>query len=311
LASAKRLKTKHLCAGTRLANRDPDRIWELALKTPFLTSLTATTLLATLLCACSPYEFSGDEPGSPGAWGKADGIPAELEFATKVRVGDIILTSSGDGSSCWYLNKLQNWATKPRFCHAALVVERYGEVGFSTIEGLNESQGIQVITDAHEWLGNDPILAVLRVVDDDNEPLADEAIQEVVKTAMGWLDVEYIDPPISLHGDPHETGLYCSMLPYRAYLDATGVDLDAFSIYRTIMVPFFVTPDELYESPNSRVIYEKPSPEEPKPEEPNSEEPNPEDPAPPEEPDPEEPGPEEPPPPEDPTPDDPCPECWT
>jgi len=221
-----------------------------------------------------------------GGGGKADGIddvPAELAFATKIRTGDIILTSSDPERGCWYLNKLENWATNPRYCHAALVIAREGATGITTIEALNVDQDIQVLTGREHDLADDleTKLAVLRVVDDGGQPLSSDSIQAVVSKALEWVDVEYVEPPISLDGDPLKKGLYCSMLPYRAYLDATGIDLDAFSLNRTIMVPFIVTPDELYESDNTKVVLESAPqdpahvPQEPWPDEPPADDPPP------------------------------------
>jgi hypothetical protein len=215
--------------------------------------------LIGLLAACSGPLMDESEPALGAGWGKADGmdeVPAELAFATKVKVGDIIVTSDNPAVGCWYLNKLSNWATKPRFCHAALVVGRDGPAGISTIEALNEQQGIQIM-DQRQWGLVSTKLAVLRVRDDQGAPLSDVEIQKVVTTAKGWEDVEYREPPLSLSGDPHTTGLYCSMLPFRAYLDATKIDLDAYWFMRTASVPFIVTPDELYEAKNSIVVHEE------------------------------------------------------
>ena len=194
----------------------------------------------------------------PEAQGERTRATNELAFAEKIRVGDIILTNTSAERGCWYLNKVENWYTDPRYCHAALVVERTGETSFTTIEALNTSDNIQVLPERQSSFARytETKLAVLRVVDDEGRPLSDERIRAVVDQALAWKDVRYVEPPIPLDGDPRETGLYCSLLPYRAYLDGTGVDLDASWSERSVVVPFFVTPDELYEAPNSRVIFE-------------------------------------------------------
>jgi hypothetical protein len=97
---------------------------------------------------------------------------------------------------------------------------------------------------------------VLRVRDDEGKPLSTTQLEKVVEKALSWEEAPYVEPPISLSGDPMKTGLYCSMLPYRAYLDALRIDLDAVWTDRSITVPFFVTPDELYEAKNVTVVFE-------------------------------------------------------
>lgn len=220
-------------------------------------------VLALLLGACGGIdELDPLGPGPSG--GKADSldnVPPELLFATRVRAGDIILTSSDPERGCWYLNSVENWALDPRYCHAALVTEKVGLTGITTIEALNEGQDIRVLEHQEHSLAYDmeTKLVVLRVVDDEAKLLSQSQISAVVAQALEWKDVEYKEPPISLHGDPRETGLYCSMLPYRAYLDAAGIDLDSYS------PPFIVTPDELYSSSNTRVVLES-APKDPAPE---------------------------------------------
>jgi hypothetical protein len=182
----------------------------------------------------------------------------DLAFVAKVQVGDIILMNDSAVRGCWYLNKVENWYTDPRYCHAALVVERYGETGITTIEALNTTDNIQVLPSREARFARaiETKLAVLRMKDKEGRPLSEEDIQKVVDQALAWRDVKYVEPPIKLDGDPFETGLYCSMLPYRAYLDAVGIDLDASWHERSVTVPFFVTPDELYEARNSSVVFE-------------------------------------------------------
>src|SRR5512135_937038 len=87
--------------------------------------------LACLLSGCIAVL---DDPEAEGERARTTN---ELAFAEKVRVGDIILTSTSAERGCWYLNKVENWYTNPRYCHAALVVERTGETSFTTIEALN------------------------------------------------------------------------------------------------------------------------------------------------------------------------------
>jgi hypothetical protein len=182
----------------------------------------------------------------------------DLAFVAKVQVGDIILTNDSAERGCWYLNKVENWYTNPRYCHAALVVERNGETGITTIEALNTSENIKVLPERQERLARaiETKLAVLRVKDNEGRPLSEQDLQKVVDQALAWTEVKYVEPPIRLDGDPFETGLYCSMLPYRAYRDAVGIDLDASWHERSIAIPLFVTPDELYEAKNSSVIFE-------------------------------------------------------
>lgn len=208
-------------------------------------------LLATIMTGCGVGLAEGDEELTRGA-------ASNLEFARDVKVGDIILTSTNAERGCWYLNDAQNWYTDPRYCHAALVVERVGETGITTIEALNPSQNIQVLTDREQDLEGylETKLAILRVKGKDGQPLSEATIQKVIEKALSWRDVKYVEPPISLSGDPKETGLYCSMLPYRAYLDAARINLDSISI------PFFVTPDELYASKRVEVVFES-SPQDP------------------------------------------------
>lgn len=213
---------------------------------------------ACLIGACGGLEEDGSLGLPPSPGGKADTATDRLEarLAALIEVGDILVSSSDEGEECWYLSALENWATRPWFCHAALVVGKDQENGISTLEALNEGQDIQLLTHQEGSLPYETKLAVLRVNDKSGLPLSPWQIQNVVVTAMQWQDVEYQEPPLPLYGDPHETGLYCSMLPFRAYYDATGIKLDAFWISGPGIVPFIVSPDELYGSKHTWVVYE-------------------------------------------------------
>ncbi len=176
---------------------------------------------------------------------------ADLAFAGSVKVGDIILTNDDAGRGCWYLNDVQNWLTDFRYCHAALVIERHGERGITTIEALNVSDGVQILEEREQVLSpyTETKLVVLRVLDDEGKPLDAEVMKDVITRARTYTSAPYVEPPIALDGNPDETGIYCSMLPYRAYLDAAGIDLDG-------SFPSIVTPDELYTSAHTGIVYE-------------------------------------------------------
>jgi uncharacterized protein YycO len=220
----------------------------------------ATTLFFLLsLVACNGVISGPDPLQRSGTRGKADNVDDAIQqLASQIQVGDIILTSNEPGRGCWYLNKVQNWAIDPRYCHAALVIERNGPTSVTTIEATNSDHGVQVAHGREQELVFNIFtkLAVLRVRDGNGQTLDSGTIQAVINKALQWTGAKYAEPPVSLHGDPHQTGLYCSMLPYRAYLDGAGIDLDAFSMQRTTVVPFVVTPDELYESPRTEVVFE-------------------------------------------------------
>jgi len=215
----------------------------------------ATLLLHVLVLvpACGPAEDLNVGGRTTSTW------TGDLEFVNRVRPGDIVLTNVDSGRGCWYLNKLENWAMSPRYCHAALVTET-DESSVTTIEALNPSQNLGIMKGRQDsWASYvQTKIAVVRVVDDEGQHLSSDEIQNVVDKALSWKDAKYVEPPISLHGDPMETGLYCSMLPYRAYLDATGIDLDGGN------VPLIVMPDGLYQAKNARVIFES-APKDPPP----------------------------------------------
>ena len=139
-------------------------------------------LLAVTMTGCGVELAGADDELSRGASSN------ELAFARDVKVGDIILTSDNPKRGCWYLNKAENWYTNPRYCHAALVVEKTGETGITTIEALNTSQNIKVLSDREQDLVSDleTKLAVLRVTDPQGEELPAETIQTVVEQALAW-----------------------------------------------------------------------------------------------------------------------------
>ncbi len=209
------------------------------LRTP---SLLLLTLALSTSLACTAEESYQPR----GATEKAD-----LAFVSSVKVGDIILTNTDSGRGCWYLSDLENWVTDFRYCHAALVIERHGERGITTVEALGVSSGVQILEERERQLSpyTETKLAVLRVLDDEGKELAPEVMKEVIAKARTYTSAPYVEPPIALDGDPDKTGIYCSMLPYRAYLDAAGIDLDG-------SFPSIVTPDELYTSAHTGLVYE-------------------------------------------------------
>lgn len=182
---------------------------------------------------------------------------ADLRFASSVEVGDIILTNS-QGAGCWYLSGFQNAFTGFRYCHAALVIERTGANGITTIEAASPTVNVDIFEDRQEELsaytGPGTNIVVLRVLDEDGNKLSPEMIDQVIARSKEFLSASYVPPPIDIDGDPNETGIYCSMLPYRAYFDATGIDLDGF-------FPGIITPDELYKSRRTMLVYESSPPE--------------------------------------------------
>ncbi len=182
-----------------------------------------------------------------------------MAASSLVQPGDIIMGSSQDGFGCWYLNNFQNSVLRPHFCHAAMVIEVREPPSLDdpytivTIEAFNEDAGIGVNRRFHRTFQRffeNQKFAVVRVVDDEGYDLPEEDIQAAIDLAVSWEDVHYRLPPFRQDGVVEETGTYCSHLPYRAYLDALGIDLDGG------WTPLLIHPDDLYRSENVRVIAE-------------------------------------------------------
>lgn len=203
-------------------------------------SLILSLILFLGACANAPVP---PEEGNPDR--------ADLSFASLIQVGDIILTNNKSGSGCAYLNVVDNFFTFFTYCHAMLVVERHGTQGLDTIEALGPGLGVHLMENRHWFLDeySHKAIAILRVQDEDGNDLSPEKIEQVIRRSHEFTKTHYEEPPVDIDGDPLETGIYCSMLPYRAYLDTVGIDLDG-------IFPFVITPDELYNSDFTRVVFE-------------------------------------------------------
>ncbi|MCP4449405.1 MAG: hypothetical protein GY811_29340 [Myxococcales bacterium] len=171
-----------------------------------------------------------------------------MSFVPSVEVGDIILTNKNAERGCDYLGWAENLLTQFRYCHAMLVTGHDKATGISIVEAYPPY--VRVVENKQYYLSDytDTKLAVLRVVGEDGEPLSPELKKDVVDKGLSFESIPYVFPPIDIEEDPKE-GLYCSMLVYRSYLDAAGIDLDGW-------FPGIVTPDELYASDRTVVVFE-------------------------------------------------------
>lgn len=206
--------------------------------------LTTLLLAALALGGCDTEEIDNG----------FDSTRADLSFLPSVQVGDIILTSKNPERGCDYLNWFQNFLSNLRYCHAELVIdvkEYAGDTSITTIEAASIRTDVVIRKQRQRSLSRytDTKLAVLRVVDENEQPLSAQLLSEAVAKSQEWIDVDYIVPPIDIDGDPKEVGTYCSLLIYRAFLDTTGIDLDGW-------LAFVISPDELYESAHTQVIFE-------------------------------------------------------
>ena len=208
----------------------------------------ACLLLVTGAGACTDAydgEFDSDKQDSTFT-------EQERELLSSIQVGDIILENSDGGRGCWYLNGIENLAIDPVYCHASLVIAKLSEHDIITIEALNPEAGVSIELDKQYDIvaSNKENLAILRVTDDDGKDLDEATLQRVADYAMNWDGIAYTEPPFAQDADPFDKGLYCSMVPYRAYLDVLDIEIDGG------WIPFVVTPDNLYMADDTRVVYE-------------------------------------------------------
>lgn len=189
-----------------------------------------------------------------------DGIPVgegkEINIGKYAKPGDIMLTSSDSGRGCWYLSDNINKVLDPRYCHAELIIEVDENGDLRTIGALNEGQDVQIQRYTNEDLVDqaETKLAILRVRKDDGSELSKDEIGEVLEAGQSLIDAEYEEPPYRKKGDGSKT--YCSLLPYSAYLNGVGINIDG------MRIPLAVPPDALYKSSNTYEVYES-SPEDP------------------------------------------------
>ncbi len=230
------------------------------MRTTTIKACVVTIALQLVLLSCGGQEMGWIAPDEAKAEKTTDGIAGELAVdestdsrVSQIRPGDIIVVSDESGRGCWYLNRLENMVTNLRYCHALLVVAVDQDVpqrNVTVIEAFNSRQGVGVTTLWQQLAPYYAKLAVLRVVGKEGVPLPGELVQFAIDTALQWEGGPYAEPPLSDTGDPLEDGLYCSFLPFRAYLDGLGIRLDGG------MTPFIVTPDDLYDTARTVVVYQ-------------------------------------------------------
>lgn len=105
-----------------------------------------------------------------------------------------------------------------------IVVDRRSDTGITVVEALEPGAGVGISSHREYTLHPGAV-----------PPGPVKVMEEVVERAREFRAAPYTEPPLRLDGDPLETRIYCSMLPYRAYLDAAGIDLDGY-------FPFAITP---------------------------------------------------------------------